>query len=70
MKHELLTSYLNISKLLELVPNSLEYIAHRKMMSQNEIEVANIAGGLEINLGDLVNEIGNILNFNLVDSIR
>jgi hypothetical protein len=40
MKNELLTSYLNISKLLELVPNTNEYIAHRKLMSQNEVEVA------------------------------
>ena len=28
---------------------------------ENEIEIANIAGSLEINLGDLINEIGNIL---------
>jgi hypothetical protein len=39
MKNELLTSYQNISKLLELVPNTNEYIAHRKLMSHNEIEV-------------------------------
>ena len=40
MANSLLTSYLNISKLLELTPNTNEYNYHRTIMSKEEIDVA------------------------------
>ena len=39
MNKDLLTSYLNISKLLELTPNTTEYNRHRTVMSKEEIQV-------------------------------
>jgi hypothetical protein len=39
MNNNLLTSYLNISKLLELTPNTNEYNCHRTVMSKEEIQV-------------------------------
>ena len=39
MTNSLLTSYLNITKLLELTPNTSEYNHHRTTMSKEEIEV-------------------------------
>ena len=39
MANSLLTRYLNISKLLELTPNTNEYNYHRTIMSKEEIDV-------------------------------
>ena len=39
MANSLLTSYLNICKLLELTPNTNEYNYHRTIMSKEEIDV-------------------------------
>ena len=38
MKNPVLQSYLNISKLLELTPNTNEYNKHRQTVPQDELE--------------------------------